>query len=106
MGGSASEQVFPTLGRLSGPITLAEFPERVERLVDLAGEPRGVERNELALQGLPLGDTEHARGEEPGGRGPGGIILLVDLTADAPLGQQLPDRPAGVELQAGQGGEA
>src|SRR3990172_4865772 len=106
MGGSASEQVLPTLGRLSGLITLAEFPERVERLVDLAGEPRGVERNELALQGLPLGDTEHAGGEERVVRGGGGIILLVDLTADAPLGQQLPDRPEEVELQAEQAVEA
>jgi len=89
----------------TGAASVGQFPERVERSLDVVGERDGIEGQQL-LRERPL----LRRGEDPGGerpliRGLRGVVAFDDLAADTLLAEQLAHGSEDVELQAQEGVE-
>ena len=71
----------------------AAFPESIESIVDLGGQPGGVHGEKLRLQGALAIGREIARGEQALIRGLGAVIAAHAFAAGAVGAQHFAERP-------------
>src|SRR5215831_8536562 len=97
--GRCLKMMLPTGGLLGGAARIGEFPEDVQRLLDLAGKGDRIECLELRRERGALGGREDAGGEDALIRRLGRIVAFAEPAADAALAHELADGAEEVVLQ-------